>query len=350
MSVDLVPAVAPYATPGEVSGAAYGEAGEAGSRRWRALGTYGQLSVADPALADDAAALAAAVLAEVDAACSRFRADSDLMRANRAAGQWISVSPVLVAAVRVALRAAHATGGLVDPTLGEFMVAGGYDRTFAQLIPSAAADALPQPAGDAWADVLVAPSRLRVPAGVALDLGATGKAFAADLVAMTIVERLRVATVVSVGGDVRAHAPGHAGAATDPAAATPDVAPQWPVAVAPDLRSLAAGTPGVCRVLLSAGGLATSSITARRWVRAGSTWHHVLDPRTGRPAQTPWLAVTAYGACAADANTATTAALVLGREAPGWLAEHDVAARLIAADGTVHRTPSWSDHIEELPA
>lgn len=102
------------------------------ARSWRALGTYIELSVENEAAAAEAA-LAAAVLDDVDAACSRFRADSDLVRANQAAGQWVSVSPILIGALQVALRAAHTTEGLVDPTLGELMIAGGYDRTFSQI-------------------------------------------------------------------------------------------------------------------------------------------------------------------------------------------------------------------------
>ena len=315
-------------------GTAYDVPTDPGSRSWRALGTYVHLGVADATVADEAAALAAAVLSEVDVACSRFRQDSDLVRANQAGGHWVSVSPILIGAVRVALRAAHSTDGLVDPTLGELMVAAGYDRTFSQLPSTVEAHALPVPVAGAWSDVRIDGDRVRVPHGVALDLGATGKAYAADLVALTIVERLGVAVVVSVGGDVRAHAP--AGAAVT-----------WPVDLAPDLRAWSDNDPEVCRVSLTAGGLATSSVTARRWVRAGSAWHHVLDPRTGRPAQTPWLSVTAYGDCAADANTATTAALVLGADAPEWLARHGVAARLLAADGSVRRTPTWPTDLEE---
>ena len=315
------------------AGAAYSPGGP-GQRRWRALGTYVHVAVSVPQRADEAAGLVAAVLAEVDAACSRFRPDSDLSRANQFAGQWVSVSPVLVGALRVAVRAAASSGGLVDPTLGEVMVAGGYDRTFAALTPSAAATGLPSPRSAAWPELRIEGTRVRVPRGVALDLGATGKAYAADLAALTVLDRLEVPVVVSVGGDVRAAAP-------------PGLGVTWPVDVAPDLAALAAKAPGVCRVPLSHGGLATSSITARHWLRAGSAWHHVVDPRTARPADTPWAAVTAYGECAADANTATTAALVLGTAAPEWLAARGVAARFVAADGTVRHTPHWPIDLEE---
>ena len=125
------------------------------ARSWRALGTYIELSVENEAAAAEAAPLAAAVLDDVDAACSRFRADSDLVRANQAAGQWVSVSPILIGALQVALRAAHTTEGLVDPTLGELMIAGGYDRTFSQIGGSVAPHALPVGgAGSAWGATL----------------------------------------------------------------------------------------------------------------------------------------------------------------------------------------------------
>ncbi len=105
---------------------------------WRALGTYVHLRTADPDLIGSARAIAEHVLDAVDVACSRFRGDSDLTRANRAAGP-VAVSPVLVGAVRAALEAAEVTDGLVDPTLGLLLEAAGYDRTFT-MVPAARPD------------------------------------------------------------------------------------------------------------------------------------------------------------------------------------------------------------------
>jgi thiamine biosynthesis lipoprotein len=95
-------------------------------------------------------------------------------------------------------------------------------------------------------------------------------------------------------------------------------------------------------VRLGSGGLATSSVSARRWRRGGRQWHHVVDPRTGLPTRGPVRTVTALGRTAAAANTATTASVVLGDAAYGWLVERDVAARLVGHDGCVVRTPAWS--------
>ena len=86
---------------------------------------------------------------------------------------------------------------------------------------------------------------------------------------------------------------------------------------------------------------ATSSTAARRWVRGGREWHHLIDPRTGEPARGPWRTVTAVGHTAAAANTASTAAIVLGVQAAAWLSAHGVAARLVDHDDQVTTTPGW---------
>jgi thiamine biosynthesis lipoprotein len=119
-----------------------------------------------------------AELAAIDAACSRFRADSELTRINRAAGRPTHVSPLLAEALAAALRAARLTGGAVDPTVGRAVIAAGYDRDFAVLRPSAQPGAVRVPG---WRVVRLDPDRtIRMPAGVTLDLGATAKALAAD--------------------------------------------------------------------------------------------------------------------------------------------------------------------------
>jgi len=300
---------------------------ERGASSWRALGTYVELRTTPDAV-EAATALAARVLDEVDVACSRFRDDSDLMRANRSAGRPVEVSPVLVGAVRVALEASAETDGLVDPLLGEVLTAAGYDRTFAMVPADDPTPAsLPVRRGS-WHEVVVTDTTVTVPFGAALDLGATGKAFAADLVALCVADTLGVPVLAGVGGDLRAASPD-------------DVPRDHPVVVGHSRADLDAGGPST-RVRLGSGGLATSSVSARRWRRGGRQWHHVVDPRTGLPTRGPVRTVTALGRTAAAANTATTASVVLGDAAYGWLVERDVAARLVGHDGCVVRTPAWT--------
>jgi len=287
---------------------------------FRALGTYVFVATRDPAALADARLLTEAVLAEVDRTCSRFRDDSDLVRANASAGRWVEVDPLLVAAVTVAVDAARATSGLVHPLLGRQLVSWGYDRDFGSLVDAGRVTPAAAPDPGSWERIGLSEDAIRVPAGTALDLGATGKAFAADLVVATLTGELGSSAIVSVGGDL--------------AVSRPD-GRSWPVAV-----SERAGQPGA-QVWLERGGVATSSTRARRWSRGGTAYHHLLDPRTGAPVPETWPLVTCLGTTAVAANTASTAAIVLGHDAPAWLSRHDVAARLVAADGSVLRTGGW---------
>jgi thiamine biosynthesis lipoprotein len=90
-----------------------------------------------------------------------------------------------------------------------------------------------------------------------------------------------------------------------------------------------------------AGGVASSGVRVRRWRTASGEMHHILDPRTGRPARTPWSTVTVAGATCLDANAASTAAIVLGPAAPGWLAERGLPARLSRLDGSTVCVAGW---------
>ncbi len=311
---------------------------------WHALGTYVHLQVRPGSrhALEEARAHAADVLDLVDATCSRFRPDSDLARANRDAGRPTRVHPVLAAAVRLAVEAAEETAGLVSPLLGEVLVAAGYDRTF-RLVPgsSPAPTALPtRHDPGAWRRLVVDGDTVLVPPGSALDLGATGKAYTADLVAESVASTVGVDVLVSLGGDVAtARGTGTGGTGTGGTA-------HWTVEVGETVADLRAGHRRDVLVVRG-GGVATSSVRSRSWRRAGRTVHHVIDPRTGLPAAGPWRTVTATGPTATAANTASTAALVLGEQAPAWLADRGVPALLVDAAGRVTTTPAW--HPAPLP-
>lgn len=300
-------------------------------REFASLGTYAYL--ATTADLDVAEQMARDILADVDRTCSRFRTDSDLNRANANAGSWTRVDPLLVAAVSVAIAAADVSGGLVDPCLGIALTEIGYDADFGTVStrpPSPLSPRTPHPFGR-WRELEVDPEgAVRVPAGVRLDLGATAKAWASDLVALSLVEETGAVTIVSLGGDIRV--------ATPPGA---DDFEGWPVSITEAPQTAGAQTEPGEVIIMEPGGLATSSSQVRRWTAGGVTQHHLIDPRTGCPAPEVWRTVTATGPTCVAANIASTTAIVLGAEAVDWLEEHDVDARLIAADGSVHRAGRW---------
>jgi thiamine biosynthesis lipoprotein len=277
-------------------------------------------------------------LAEVDLACSRFRPDSELSRLNAAGGTPVTVSQTLADLLGAALRAAELTDGRVDLTCGAALVALGYDRDFADVV---AASAGPTPARQheaaapvpGWRSVHLDRDNRSVwlGNGAQLDLGATAKAWAADECAGQIADQLRCGVLVSLGGDVAVAGAAPAGGwrvrVTDDHAA-PDTAPGQTVAIA-------------------SGGLATSSTTVRAWSAGGRPMHHIVNPATGAPATTCWRTVSVAAGTCTDANIASTAAIIRGRDAAGWLTGLGLPARLVAQDGTVVTTAGWpagSDH------
>jgi thiamine biosynthesis lipoprotein len=292
---------------------------------WEALGSRVRVVVTDSSALAAASAEVEGEIAAIDRTCSRFRPDAELARVNAADGVALRVSPRLAEAVGVALDAARRTGGLVDPTVGAAMIAAGYDRDFDSLPDDT--PGRPAIAAPGWESVRLnrRRRRLQLAPGTRLDLGATAKALAADRAAAAAAAAIAPhGVLVNLGGDL-------AVAGTPPAEG-------WPVGIADGHRDEAVATT----VALRAGGLATSSTTQRRWRRDGREMHHVLDPRSGEPAPVVWRTVSVVAGSCVLANTASTAALVIGADAPSWLAGVGLPARLVRADGTVTGTCGWS--------
>jgi thiamine biosynthesis lipoprotein ApbE len=298
------------------------------SASWRALGMLVQLVVTDPRGLPEARNLLAADLDQLDAACSRFRPDSEIRALRTAQGRPVRISPLLAEAIAVALRAARLTDGDVDPTVGAAMSAVGYDRDFAQVRPTGPPLVVTTRTVPGWREVHLEGQSLTMPEGIQLDLGATVKAWAADRAAARIERRLGCGVLVSLGGDIAVAGPAPDGGwriRVQDVTGAPEDPPDGPYAL----------------IAIRAGGLATSSTAARRWQRGGDVLHHILDPRTGRPAEAVWRTVSVAADSCADANAASTAAIIRGRAALGWLAKLAVPARLVDATGVVFTVAGW---------
>jgi thiamine biosynthesis lipoprotein len=293
---------------------------------FRALGTTAVIATDDPASEGDAYVAVERELDAIDRACSRFRPDSELARVNRAGGEPVAVGPLLLEALRVALDAARSSSGLVDPTVGRALRGAGYDSTF-RVVAARDGNAFRAEfcAVPGWQAVELDEDSgtVRVPAGVELDLGATAKALACDRAAIAAAA-VAGGVLVGIGGDI-------AVAGTAPTGG-------WPVRIADDHAApLDARGPTVA---LESGGLATSSTTVRRWRSGTAELHHLLDPRTGRPAESPWRTVTVAAQTCVEANVATTASFLL-EDAPAWLEVRRLPARLVGIDGEITLAAGW---------
>jgi len=306
------------------------------SAGWRAIGTGVRVVVHDGSL-EAARAAVADVLDEVDRVMSRFRDDSELARLNARSGEEVGVSPLLGDAIAAGLRAARITNGSVDPTVGRAMRLIGYDLDFRSLPQDGAPLEVRFEAVPGWQTVALAADRrrVRVARGVEIDLGSVGKALAADLAAGRALDATgRGGVLVSLGGDIAV------------AGTPPDG--DWRVLVAEDSEAPADG-PGEV-VAIRTGAIATSSTTVRRWRRGDRALHHLIDPRTGAPVESPWRTASVVAATCVDANTAATAAIVLRDAALGWLGSTGLAARLVSTDGEIVRVGGWPEPAEPRPS
>ena len=261
-------------------------------------------------------------LAYLEARWSRFRPGSDVSELNREAGRSVPVARETVLLLQRATAAAAATAGRFDPTVGGALLAHGYDRTFAE-VSVRARDLQPTAVVDAsWPAIEIDPEAgtACLPEGTVFDPGGIGKGLAADLVATELADQVD-GILVNLGGDLRA-----CGASADPAG--------WVISIDDPHRADAELT----RLALPSGAVATSSQMGRRWQTAAGPAHHIIDPRTGRPASSDIAAVTVVAAEAWWAEAQATSLLLGGRRG---LADVDpsVEALVVGCDGSRSSTP-----------
>src|SRR5438105_3416035 len=203
---------------------------------------------------------------------SRFLPDSELSQLNEHAGTATAVSDLLYSVLATALTAAQATQGVYDPALLDQLVRVGYDRTFDDL----KAVQTPQPAGfdlimpgepgGRWRGIKVDPIRRQVmlPAGIKLDFGGIAKGMAVDASLENLHQNGISSALVNAGGDLSV-------------LGLPPSDDQWIVAVP--------GQKQYWTIPLHHGAIATSGIAHRYWRQGNILRHHILDSRTGLPAQ-----------------------------------------------------------------
>jgi len=290
---------------------------------FRVMSACAQVILVDPA--PGAEGYVRRRLEQLEARWSRFRRDSDIWRMSTSPGAIIIVSPDTIELLLTMKHAWRLTGGRYDPTLLSALNAAGY-RTSREGPDVPSATAGPRRHGATIEDVVIgeATSSVVVPAGIGLDAGGIGKGLAADLVVTELLAGGTGGALVSVGGDLAA-------------AGTPPSDEGWTVAVEdpfdPSRESL--------RLVLEAGGVATSSTQKRTWVKDGHRMHHVLDPLTETCATTDLAAVTVIARAGWEAEAHATAALLAGSEGVlDYLDRHELDGLATALDGTTLTTPA----------
>jgi thiamine biosynthesis lipoprotein len=235
---------------------------------------------------------------------SRFQDSSELNRVNASPRGLVLVSEEFASMLSLALDAARATGGLVTPAAGGALSAAGYDRDF-RCLPLDGVAVEPVRVPSFHSVTLRGLALLRVEP-VILDLNGVVKG-------QTVDDALDLLGNgwVSAGGDIATTVP------------------------------LVVGLPGGDSITLERGGLATSSVAIRTWRRGGVLQHHLIDPATGLPSDSPWRDVTVAAQSCYGADIAAKAALLLGDAGPSWIDRRRLAARFVDHTGRVTMSERW---------
>ncbi len=251
---------------------------------------------------------------------SRFRPDSELSWLNQSAGESVQVSRTLWEVYQAARQAVEFTEGLVTPVVLDALVRSGYNRSFDQLVSAGEVAQIDLPVPIISLQTVSEDSEtltLRLPAGMHLDFGGIAKGWAAE----QAVSRLKPygPALVDAGGDIAVSGLKRNGEF-------------WPVGVA-DPRQPDAELE---ILLVGRSGIATSGTDYRRWQQNGKWQHHIIDPRTGLPADTDVLAVTVIAPRLSTAEAAAKTALILGSQAGlRWLDDQPgCEGLLVMADGS----------------
>jgi FAD:protein FMN transferase len=262
---------------------------------------------------------------ELDRKWTRFAADSEVSRINAGAGSPVTVSPETVLLAGLALVAWTETHGRYDPTVLPALIAAGYDRDFASITghgvePGAACPGI----GCSGIAVDARKSTVTVPVGCAVDFGGLAKGLAADLVVTDLLDGGAIGACVNIGGDVRVAgvSPRHGG---------------WLVGVDDPQGQV----QSAC-LRLTDGAVATTSRVNRSWGPADDRRHHIIDPRTGRPADSGLQTVTVATDEGWRAEALATAAFLAGPdEAPDVLAAVGASGFLVHDDGSTTAAGRW---------
>jgi FAD:protein FMN transferase len=295
---------------------------------FRAMGTTISMLLPE-SLIEMGAQLVRTLFAEWEQTLSRFLPESELSQLNQHPGTPVAVSDLLYTVLATALTAAQATDGVYDPALLDQLVQLGYDRTFDELPAVVFDPIIPGEPGGRWRGIKVDPIRRHVtlPAAIKLDFGGIAKGMAVDAALAKLHYNEIYPAMVNAGGDLAV-------------LGLPPDAEQWPIAVP--------GWKQFWTLPLLSGAVATSGIAHRQWWQGNTLRHHLLDPRTGQPAQSDLWSVTVVADRCEQAEVAAKVAFILGsRAGAGFLRKHHIAGLLVRTDGTWETVEPWPANFME---
>jgi thiamine biosynthesis lipoprotein len=266
---------------------------------------------------------ARAFLDKLEGLWSRFRATSEISRLTAMAGEPVRVAPETIGLIERAMEGARITGGQYDPSVLGAVLRAGYDRSFELMATEGSKNQSSLGLGANGIRIDRTRSTVTLPPLVGFDPGGIGKGYAADLLMDLLLGEGAAGVCANIGGDLRVGG--------DPPGDS------WVVEIEHPGDRRAAAT-----VALRSGAIATSSRMRRAWGVPQDRRHHLIDPRTGKPADTVVASSTAIAAEGWQAEVIAKAAFVAGpSEGLRIMSSTGTDGLLIEERGAIHRTPGF---------
>lgn len=268
---------------------------------------------------------------------SRFLPDSELSTLNRSAGEWLQISADLMDILQKSMKYYHETHGIFDPSILTDLKQIGYDRSMDEIRASGFSTASAGPgrvSRPALREARLDPANCRVclPRGMEIDLGGIGKGWIVDRAAH-LLHQYSDACGASAGGDML-----FIGCPADGL--------DWDIY----LEDPRAPTEMLAQLHIPGGAVATSSTMKRTWSQGGARRHHLIDPRTGQPAETDWLSVTVISPEIVTAEVYAKAILIAGeKQLPGLLnGRPELAFITVDPQGNLSGSENYREYMYEF--
>lgn len=301
-------------------------AGEGYTLTTYSMGSYVQQTVYG-GNREEAASAASSAVTELEGLISRSVADSDIIRLNQAAGtEFLEIDQRTWDVLNTSLQVCQASNGAFNITIGPISGLWGFDTQEPHLPQDSTIQSLLPMVDYENLSLLEDGTAALQVHGTALDLGAVGKGAGCDAAIAAYQENGADRAIVSVGGSVGVYG------------RKPGDQP-WRIAVRdPDSD----GSLG--ELAIYEGFLSTSGSYEKTFTQDGVTYHHILDPRTGYPADSDLLSVTVWSPGGALSDALSTACFVLGmEESLPLLEEFDSGAVFITEDHQIYVTENLQD-------
>ena len=261
---------------------------------------------------------------------TRFSESSELAELNRSAGVWFQASAEMFQVIHEAHRLAIETEGIFNPAILPALKQAGYDHSMEEIRNGVVRDVtqrVVEKQDFRRVQLDAATHSILLPEGMQVDLGGIAKGWIAEQAA-ELLAKVTEACAVSAGGDMFL-------------INLPQGETDWEIGLENPLEP----EQDLAILHVKPGAVATSSITKRQWRQNGKLQHHLIDPRSGAPAQSEWLSATVWAQTAAEAEVYAKVLLIAGSQEADSLFKNPTSKAYLALDknGWVHGSTNYHE-------